>query len=210
MAKSSEQINSLLDRVFDEYGLIICGWSAVWDIALRESIRRSPNRRFSLWWTTQGILSEEARDLVSFRRGSTIEISSADDFFSDICQKVTTLEELNSPHPLSAAIAVASLKKFLVEDRYRIQLEELVLKEIDRLIDLYSQLSTTPKIECEDYLERIRFYDSTLEIARSIIVNACYWGKTEQNKIWLKAIVRIADSSTIKHQNAHTLNQLQR
>lgn len=35
----------LLDRVFDEYGLIVCGWSAEWDIALHAAIERAPNRR---------------------------------------------------------------------------------------------------------------------------------------------------------------------
>src|SRR5208282_2547101 len=28
-----QRIHTLLDRVFDEYGLIVCGWSATWDTA---------------------------------------------------------------------------------------------------------------------------------------------------------------------------------
>ena len=35
-----EEINRFLDRVFDEFGLVICGWSATWDGALRDAICR--------------------------------------------------------------------------------------------------------------------------------------------------------------------------
>ena len=40
-------IDALLDRVFDEYGLGVCGWSATWDPALRNALLRAPNRRFA-------------------------------------------------------------------------------------------------------------------------------------------------------------------
>ncbi|MBP2643956.1 MAG: sirT4 [Firmicutes bacterium] len=43
----SKNKNSFLNRIFDEFGLIVCGWSATWDIALRNAILRCPNRRFS-------------------------------------------------------------------------------------------------------------------------------------------------------------------
>jgi len=41
------EFNALLDQVFDEFGLIVCGWSADWDTALRDAINRSVSRRFS-------------------------------------------------------------------------------------------------------------------------------------------------------------------
>lgn len=36
------EYDQLLDRVFDDYGLIVCGWSGEWDHALRAAILRSP------------------------------------------------------------------------------------------------------------------------------------------------------------------------
>jgi hypothetical protein len=36
-------IDRLLDRVLDEYGLIVCGWSADWDTALRRAFERCPS-----------------------------------------------------------------------------------------------------------------------------------------------------------------------
>lgn len=38
LSQYDERITKLLDQIFDEYGLIICGWSAQWDHALRTAM----------------------------------------------------------------------------------------------------------------------------------------------------------------------------
>lgn len=35
-----EEIDRLLDRVFDELGMVVSGWSADWDIGLRTAIEQ--------------------------------------------------------------------------------------------------------------------------------------------------------------------------
>jgi hypothetical protein len=47
-------LTGILDRIFDEFGLIVCGWSGDWDIGLRAAIERCPTRRFSMYWATRG------------------------------------------------------------------------------------------------------------------------------------------------------------
>lgn len=37
-------VNSFLEQVLDEYGLVIAGWSARWDVALRKAVLKSSNR----------------------------------------------------------------------------------------------------------------------------------------------------------------------
>ena len=67
----STRIDALLDRTFDEYGLVVCGWSAEWDSGLRMAIertKRSPihdvlGRPGENWVTA-------AADLVAHREGS--------------------------------------------------------------------------------------------------------------------------------------------
>ena len=54
LGKYSDEFNQLLDRIFDEFGLVVCGWSADWDVALRNALLRAPSRRFhyllgSIW-----------------------------------------------------------------------------------------------------------------------------------------------------------------
>lgn len=54
LAAYSDPMNALLDRIFDEHGLIVCGWSAEWDHALRAAITRTPNRRSRFIMPTRG------------------------------------------------------------------------------------------------------------------------------------------------------------
>ena len=43
-----EQYEVALDRILDEHGLIVCGWSGEWDHALRAAFLRAPNRRYTV------------------------------------------------------------------------------------------------------------------------------------------------------------------
>ena len=47
------EFDGLLDRILDEFGLIVCGWSAEWDGALREALCRAPSRRFTTYWAVK-------------------------------------------------------------------------------------------------------------------------------------------------------------
>ena len=46
-------VDRLLDRVLDEYGLIVCGWSADWDTALRRAFERCPTHRYTTFWASR-------------------------------------------------------------------------------------------------------------------------------------------------------------
>ncbi|MBI1929655.1 hypothetical protein HYR99_36080, partial [Candidatus Poribacteria bacterium] len=54
LARYDKRLNQLLDRIFDEFGLIVCGWSAEWDVALRSAMERCKNHRFTTYWTIRG------------------------------------------------------------------------------------------------------------------------------------------------------------
>jgi len=122
----SAPLNKLLDQVLDEYGVVVCGWSASWDSALRAALTRAPSRRFSMYWAHTGPLGDEAQSLVLHRQSQLISISGADDFFVKLKEYVLSLEAYGTPHPLSIEIAVVSMKRYLAEERYRIQLHDLV------------------------------------------------------------------------------------
>ena len=91
-------------------------------------------------WTSKGKLSQEAEALVQFRQALLLPIESADQFFTTLAEKLDALERFNAPHPLSAVIAIASLKKFLVEDRFRIELHDLLMEEVERQMKTLSTL----------------------------------------------------------------------
>ena len=111
------EIDTLLDRVFDEYGLIVCGWSAEWDTALRNALSRAQSRRFSTYWAARGELGDHARQLVNHRGAQVISIQDADRFFQTIQESVESIEEYSKPHPLSTESAVRNSEALSVGRR---------------------------------------------------------------------------------------------
>ena len=133
-----KKFDRLLARIFDEFGLVVCGWSAVWDSALRKALSRAPSGRFTTYWAARGDLTDEARRLVEHRRAELIPINDADEFFDGIHQYVESLQEFARPHPLSTEIAVASLKRYLAEPRHQIRLSDLVDNVVEKVVETTS------------------------------------------------------------------------
>ena len=53
LSKYTPKFDALLNRIFDEHGLIVCGWSGEWDHALRAAILRNPARRYPMFWAAR-------------------------------------------------------------------------------------------------------------------------------------------------------------
>lgn len=135
LARYPKKIDRLLDRILDEYGLIIAGWSGVWDHALRAAILRTPSRRYSTWWTAyQGQIAPEAVALADHRQAERISINGADGFFQELEVKVDTFVQLNRPPPASVELLVARTKRYLTRPEHRIDLADLVGDEVRRLV----------------------------------------------------------------------------
>jgi hypothetical protein len=116
-------MDALLDRIFDQYGLVVCGWSADWDVALADAIMRCPARRFTTYWVTRSQPSDRAADVVRHRNAAVVTVTDgADRFFADLEEKVQSLRELDASHPLIGKIAVETLKRYLADPRHRIRL----------------------------------------------------------------------------------------
>jgi hypothetical protein len=177
LSSYDEHTQSLIDKVLDEYGLIISGWSATWDIALRNAIMRAANRRFTTVWTYVSTLSAEAEELIQFRQAQTIKVASSDCFFTDLNERLEALESFDAPHPLSVDLAVRMAKKYVSEDRYRVQLYDLVMGEVEQAMSSFGAFSTSSQISPESYLLRIKHYEATMERLLCVLVNVAYWGE---------------------------------
>lgn len=185
-------LNTLLDRIFDEYGLLIAGWSGVWDAALRQALLRCSTRRFSTYWTTLGGLAEEAKQLAHHRAAEVITIKGADSFFQDLMEKVLALEELAQPRSVSTAVAVATLKRYLPVDAQRIRLHELVTEEVEHVWELAG--STIPKGPPDEPLMKktILALDQLEERVLYFLGLGTYWGGPAQPSLWLNAVTRLS------------------
>lgn len=128
------RIDTILDRVFDDFGLLVCGWSAEYDVALARAVRRSNTRRYRMVWSSITAPKRSAEDLIEARSALSIRIASADDFFSRLSETLSALEDFGRPHPLSTSSSVALLKRYLSSDSHRIQLRDLLVEEAERCI----------------------------------------------------------------------------
>lgn len=190
----SDKMNSLLDRIFDEFGLIVCGWSGEWDLALRSCIERCKNHRFTTYWTSISTPGEKAKDLIKLRRAEEIIIKDADNFFMELEQKVSALEDVYRPHPLSSKVAVSILKRNIVLPNNRILVHDLVIEETNRVCNENVKLGMNDNINEKLMLERIKKYEANIEILLNLFINGCYWGGVEFSSIWTKSIEQIANA----------------
>ena len=190
------EFNKLLDQVFDEFGLIVCGWSAGWDTALRDAINRSVSRRFSHFWAVRGEPGDAALRLIQHRQAETIGIADADGFFSELSRLIEALEQFSRPHPLSTEAAVASLKSYLAEPKYRIRLADLIGNEVDKIADATSgqsfvlQGGSAP--DMNTFTARVRAYDAACETLLAMAVVGGHWGEEWNHPAWQNALSRLA------------------
>ncbi|WP_313242847.1 SIR2 family protein [Stutzerimonas nitrititolerans] len=160
-----ESYDKLLDRIFDEHGLIICGWSGEWDHALRAAFLRAPNRRYPVYWAARGALGSGASELAIHRSAKTMPISGADEFFQTLQQRVETLEQSQRQNPLSVELLVSSTKRYLAKPEHRIQLDELLSQEAERLMAQLdgSQFAPHGQWSQEEFRSRVRRYEALAE-----------------------------------------------
>jgi len=190
------EFNMLLDRILDEFGLIVCGWSAEWDPALRNALERSASRRFSYFWAARGEPGTSATRLIAHRRAQVIHIVDADNFFSEISRLVETLDQFSQPHPLSTAAAVASLKSYLADPKYRIRLADLISNEVDRICETTAgsefSIDGGPGPNSKNFMARVRAYEAASDTLIAMAVVGGYWVEGWHYATWQNALVRLS------------------
>jgi hypothetical protein len=176
------EYNRQLDRIFDEYGLIVCGWSGEWDHALRAAFLRAPNRRYPVYWAARNELASRAQDLVSHRRARVISAVDADTFFTGLSKRVDVLEQTQRQNPLSIDLLVDSTKRYLSKPEFRIQLDELFTQEVERVTkeldapDFDSQGGWSQ----EHFRARVRKYESITEALARMVGALGGWGEDSE------------------------------
>ena len=198
LKKYPKEFDQFLDHVFDEFGLIICGWSAEWDTALRKAIKRAPSRRFTTYWALRRNAGDEAQRLINHRAAQEIPIEDADTFFTKVQECVQSLMEFSRPHPLSTEAAVASLKRYLAEDRYRIQHYDLIKETVDRILEITSSeslaISGNERLETKLATARVRAYEGACSTLLAMAPISGLWAEENHIGIWQTSLQRLSQA----------------
>lgn len=178
LAAYPAKYRQLLARIFDEHGLIICGWSGEWDHALRGALLRAPSRRYPVHWAMRGPLKDAAQGIADHHRARTVQITDADSFFSGLQRRVETLEQSHRQNPLSIDLLVSSAKRFLSKPEFRIQLEELIAEETARLLERLEapEFEAQGDWNAEAFNTRVARYEAATEALARVAGVLGRWG----------------------------------
>ena len=193
-----QEFDVLLDRILDEFGLIVCGWSAEWDTALCAAFRRAPSRRFTTYWAARGEIGTAARHVIDQRGAEVVHVKDADTFFNEIRENVESIQAFSKPHPLSTEAAVASLKRYVSESRHRIRLSDLLDDTVDKLMEVISGQGFSlgePPPTAEAMTARVRRYEAACSTLLAMAPIGGYWVEEDHFRIWERALVRLGSTT---------------
>lgn len=186
----------LLDQVFDEYGLLISGWSADWDNALVAALEGAPNRRYPLYWDARSSKGENAQRLLHARAGITVPAASADDLFKELVGSLDALDRLASP-PLSTAMAVARLKRYLPDPVRRIDLHDLVMRSVDDVVEAIAVQPVTGEVTMEMLQEVYAGHFRSMEqLAQLLITGVWHDQDGVHDQLWVDILQKLVDAGT--------------
>lgn len=214
LAAYPEAINGLLNRVFSEYGLIICGWSGDWDVALIDAITRNTRFRFSTYWLARGgKVSEAAKDLVARRQGIIVSVEDANTAFIELAARVEAIEQQRLVDPTSPRIAVAMAKRFLSSAHYRIDFHDLVMRELQqvrRKTSLEALPLGSPKPGEETYPQRLEQMAAACSVLAPVVATGVMWDEAGKwDDLWRRCVSALARSEFRSGGSYNAWSQLQ-
>lgn len=130
----SPAMQELLQEVFENYGLVINGWSADWDHALVRAIKGRRSRRYPMHWSTLHPLGAAAGNLAEQQGSGIVRGVTADQFFPDLLHRLEALDSLAAP-PLTEEMAISRLKKLLPHRESYVEIRDLLEDEIDKIAE---------------------------------------------------------------------------
>ncbi len=195
-----------MERIFDEYGLVVSGWSAGSDTALLEALRGKRNRRYALYWATRGAPSEEVAQLVENLQGVVVESVGADALFSDLLERVEALEDLGPSDPVTAKVAVQRVKRYLDDEPRYVRLRELVVSEGRKLreqifgegafsLDWWRTGGPEAEVRAElasEYKRRVLSYERACEAAVGLMAAGGFYASARQARAFGELLETVA------------------
>lgn len=213
LAEYEPEMERLLERIFGDYGLIVAGWSGVYDTALRNLLERATNSMYGTYWAARGNVDTTAQGVLDLRDGQMIAVRDADTFFSTLEEQVRALQRLTGTTALTAAVAANRVKAYVVDERHRIDLHDLAQQEVEGLTEQLTPerfpMDATPP-PAEVLLERLAEYEALTENAFAVIATGGRWGGPEHVGVWVMMIDRLLNPARLERNGSRARLDLQR
>ena len=187
-----EQMKLYLHRIFEEYGLVTCGWSGEWDKGLIEIINGATHSRYNSFFAYIGEAKNSIMSLSRDRMGELMPIESADNFFSELYEQITALEKYDANANMSHEMMLARVKKYISSKQYDIEFADIIEKwgaeAYNQITEVAHYNFSLTKESFERYLEiHLRAIDPLLDAA---IITA-RWGKEWHVKLFGDILIKL-------------------
>jgi hypothetical protein len=188
----SDEMTGLIDRVLDEYGVIVNGWSGDWDGALVRALEGTRSRRYPLYWSAYSNIGAAASHLIAQHHAQIIAGVTADQFFPDIVSRLDAIDALADPPP-TLAIAISRLKRALPDPVRHIELRDLIDAQIGRIQDALAERPQTPPASdpqtLQDAHDSLRRASDTL---LHLLAHGIYLDRDQQHTdLWVRTVEQL-------------------
>ncbi|NED60956.1 SIR2 family protein, partial [Streptomyces sp. SID10244] len=166
-------MQTLLTEIVQTHGLLIAGWSAAWDKALRETVMQEYRPFYTPAWITPNDLEPKAQEVVE-AIGASVLPATADVAFTRLADAVDTLQARSVRHPVTAQVVVDRIKRDLAGEGPAITAHDTLAAELGRLDEL-PELTSNLLIG-DDYDERLATVDEACRVAAAATAVLARWG----------------------------------
>ena len=185
----------LLERILEDHGLLIAGWSAKHDKGLREAIQgwHTNIARYPLIWIDPFDLGDEALALLEQKRGTLLQ-STADDALGKLAEAVMSLRSRNAVHPLTVPVAVATAKRELSGRAVAVAVHDTIataFAELHRHPDFKYDNSRDAE-EVGGYLKILERIEESTKLPAALTATLAYWGNASTDRWWRSELERFS------------------
>lgn len=187
-----EQLKLYLHRIFEDYGLVTCGWSGEWDKGLIGIINSTTRSRYNSFFAYIGEANNSIKSLSQNRQGEVMSIENADNLFSELYEQIMALEKYDVDANMSHAMMMARVKKYLSSKQYDIEFTDIIEKwgteAYNQITEVAHYNFRLSKEAFERYLE-IHLHAITPLLDAAILT--ARWGKEWQIKLFGDILIRL-------------------
>lgn len=195
----SDSLTDILKRIFDEYGLIISGWSAEWDTALRDTIKSVKGRRYSWYWHSfSNEVGEKAQELINFRDASIIlDSAGADHFFRELSANVISISQVKKVNLDNLQVKLKRLKGYIANND-EIEIREMITDETLKIAEYVNKVNANAEVSKEYVDQKVDEIKEESKQLAILLALLSYYSKTnEQEQLLIETLERL--TSTNKH-----------
>lgn len=187
-----DEMKYYLQRIFEDYGLVTCGWSADWDKGLIDIIKSSPHPRYRSFLTSVGDPGDNLKELSKMRHGEIMPIKGADELFSELCEQIMALKAYAISANMNQEMRIARLKKYLSGEQYRIEFTDAIEKWG---AEAYEQITAVANynfvLTPADFARYVDIHYSAVEPLLEAAILTARWGKAWQIKLFGDVLVKL-------------------